>query len=301
MNHIGDIYFSSLFIQLICSLNKETPFLYYFINGDIFFENICNIQRLGKRSNIYFNNLISGQPPENLVNNEILRQLIQNNMQSKGSEIINIDNEQILFINTWCASKYLNSLDFDIYSSITSYAKLIQTINKEYNLNLIFNIDDPKYLLNDISYYNNLFCNKYSNIYLTDTIFIFNYNPRSCSFNMTYLNNYILELSKTTKIILACYNNIFENNQNITFVDKDYNIIQTPKCDNLIEMWEIAVKCNKIIILPTGCSWTFLHLLTHLKQNQIFMFNGNQYTNRLNNNIKLLLGEESSCFIQNMV
>ena len=296
MNHIGDIYFSSLFIKIICNLNRDKQFYYYFINGDIFFENIDNIKRLGKIENNYLNNLINGYPPENLVNNEILQILINNNMQAEGARIIKINNEEILFINTWCGSNYIYHAgsDFDINSAIEPYKKLIEKLNNDYNLNIIYKLDDPKELINDINYYNKLFLEKYSDIDVTCSVFIFNYIPRSIKFDINDLNNYISELSKTKKIILACYNNIFDNNENIKFIDKDYNIIPNPNCSNLIEIWEIAIKCNKIIILQTGGSWTFFHKLNEIKEDQIYLFHGNQYIDRLNNNINLLLGENKN-------
>jgi hypothetical protein len=274
-------------------LNKDKQFYYYFIIGDIFFESIDNIKRLGKIENNYFSNLINGYPPENLVNNEILQILINNNMQAEGARIIKVNNEEILFINTWCASNYIyhRGSDFDINAAICPYKNLIEKINNDYNLNIIFKLDEPKELINDKNYYNQLFLEKYSNIDLNDNVFIFNYIPRSLNFNINILNNYVIELSKTTKIILACYNSIFDNNENIKFIDKDYNIITNTSCSNLIEIWEIAIKCNKIIILATGSSWSFFHKLNEIKENQIYLFDGNQYIDRLNNNINLLLGE----------
>ena len=60
---------------------------------------------------------------------------------------------------------------------------------------------------------------------------------------------------------------------------------------NLLNIWEIAIKCVKILILPTGSSWTFLHKLNVIKQNQIFILNNTHYANLLNVNINFLLGE----------
>ena len=62
--------------------------------------------------------------------------------------------------------------------------------------------------------------------------------PRSVSFNMDSLNNFISNLSKNNKIILTSYNHIFDNNTNIKFIDKDYKIFPTPRCDNLLFIWE---------------------------------------------------------------
>lgn len=292
INHIGDIYFSSLFIKLICNLNKDTQFYYYFINGDVFFENTDNIKRLGKIEKNYLHTLTNGSPPEDVVNNEILQILLNNNMCREGARIIKIENEEILFINTWCRSKYAyHELDFDINSAIISYNYLIEQLNKDYNLNIFYKQYEPKELIYDKSYYNNLFLEKYANINVNDSVFVFNYVPRSTCFNMDELKNYILELSKTTKVILAFYDNTFDNNENITFIDKDYNIIPNPSCSNLIEIWEIAIKCHKIIILDTGSSWTFFHKLNEIKENQIYFLGSGVYISTLNNNINLLLDE----------
>jgi rfaE bifunctional protein nucleotidyltransferase chain/domain len=291
--HIGDLYMASFFLRIICGLNLDIDFYYYTINGDVFFENIPNIKRLNNIEPQYNEHLINGSPPENLVNSAILKKLYENNMVAEGAKIIKIDNEDVLFINTWCNSEYLNHRDFDIMSAMHSYKNLIQNINTQYNLSIRFTLEHPRELLKDIQYYNQLFFKKYAHIDLNDTIFIFNYVARSAYFDINILNNYISELSNTNKVLLASYDSIFENNPNIKYIDKDYNIIPNPSCSNLIEIWEIAIKCNKIIIAQTGGSWTFLHKYNQLKENQLFMFGG-QYVERLNNNINQLLGENKN-------
>ncbi len=120
------------------------------------------------------------------------------------------------------------------------------------------------------------------------TIFIFNYHPRSLHFDMNKLNNFILKESKTKNIILSYYDNVFENNPNIKFVDKDFYIYPIPSCKNLIDIWEIASKWKKVILLPTGSSWTFLHKLDNLKPQQLVMFNSSEYCNKLNNLINTI-------------
>jgi hypothetical protein len=296
MANIGDIYFTSLFINLICNLNKNEEFYYYSIIGDIFFENIKNIKRFGNIEKKYSSYLLPGYPPEYFVNSEILKILKDNKMEAEGAKKLNINNEDILFINTWCGSKilYYAGSDFDINNAINPYKNMIETINYEYNLNLNYKLENPKEILNNLIYYNNLFKEKYSTIDLNDTVFIFNFIQRSVYLNINILNKYISELSKTKKIILAYYNPIFDDNENIKFIDKDFNIIPNPSCSNLIEIWEIAIKCNKVIIIQSGSSWTFLHKVNEIKENQLYIFYGNLYIERLNNNINLLLGENKN-------
>jgi len=298
MNHIGDIYFSYFFINIICKMNLNVKFLYYFINGDIFFKKIPNIERISPIEDNYLNKLINGNPPENLLNNSVLQILINNNMQSVGSRIIECNGKKILFINTWCISSNLKHEDYDIQTALNSYQSLINIINSEYSLNLNFKINNYIELLHDIDSFDT---NKNLNINedeLKDTIFVFNFKPRSLDFNMNVLNYNISKLSKNNKVIISTYEEIFENNENIKFADKNYNIYPNPSCKNLIDLWEIAYKCKKIILVPSGSCWTFFHKLPLLKENQIFIFNSNKYCNQLNKNINLFL-EENKNLIKN--
>lgn len=286
MNHIGDIYFSSLFINLICKMNNDITFYYYSIIGDYFFEKIQNIERINKIENNYSNTLMNGNPPEELLDNSILKILLSNRMEREGAKYIQINSEKILFVNTWCKSCFLNHEDFDINSAIFSYINLIKILNSNFNLTLSFKINKP----NDLIKYMDNYHLDNGNIDIDgSSIFIFNYCPRSVNFNMYEYNKFILNLSKTNKIILSCYSNVFQDNVNIKFIDKDYNINFLPNCKNLIQLWEIAIKCNKIIIIESGSSWTFLHKINEIKPNQIFMYNNNNnYCQRLNETINVL-------------
>jgi hypothetical protein len=271
-------------------MNLNTKFLYYFINGDIFFKDITNIERITPIEDKYANELINGNPPEDLLDNNILKVLISNNMQSIDYKIIEYNAKKILFINTWCNSKTLIHIDYDIQSAFNVYQNLINNLNSNYNLNLNYTINNYTDLLTNINKYepsNQLYIDKN----LQETIFIFNFKPRSLNYNMNILNYHISELSKSNKIILSRYQQLFENYENIEFADKNYNIYPNPNCKNLIDLWEIASKCKKIILVPSGSCWTFLHKLLLLNKNQLYMFNSIEYCNRLNNNINLLLGE----------
>ena len=294
LKHIGDIYFSSFFINLICKQNPDINFLYYFINGDIFFKNIPNIQRISPIENHYLGNIINGSPPENLLNNQVIKFLQNNEMETAGAKTIKFNGKNILFINLWCNSSYLKHIDYDITHAIKSYEKLIQILQSNHNLSLCFKINQPIELIEHINEKNIMIDEKDNYNIDTDTIFIFNFKPRSELFDTNKLNKFILNLSKDNKIILSSYDSTFDNNINIKFIDKHYNIHPNPSCVNLLNIWEIAVQCNKIVLLPTGSSWTFLHKLNIIKQNQLFMFNNSQYCNLLNKKINFLLGENKN-------
>jgi hypothetical protein len=285
MTHIGDIYFNYFFLNMICKQNPNIHFYYYFINGDAFFENIKNISRIFPIESEYSCNLINGEPPENLVNNEILQLLIKNNMKKTIYKKIIVDNKKYLFVNLWCASDFLSHTDFDFMSAIPKYSNLIDKLNNDFLLDLNFKIIDKNQLIEtEISENLKLDTLNLTEQILNESIIIFNFKPRSTSFNMDVLNKYIYNLSKDNKIILTSYDKMFDDNNNISFIDRDYKICKTPKCDNLLLIWDIAVKCKHIIILPTGSAFLFFHKLDKLNETPISMFNDVNYYNLLNKN-----------------
>ena len=110
---------------------------------------------------------------------------------------------------------------------------------------------------------------------------------------MDRLNNYIIELSKNNNVIVPCYESNLER-PNIKFIDRDFNILPDPSCTNLIQLWEIAIKCKNIILLPTGGSWTFFHKLNEIKMDQIYVFEYPNYSDKLNTCINILTGEDKN-------
>lgn len=88
---------------------------------------------------------------------------------------------------------------------------------------------------------------------MNDFIFIFNYKPRSILFDMNIIYNYIdLQISKKNKVMLSNYIKKYENNANVLFLDKHFDIHATPDCLNLKYTWDIICYCKKIVILPSG-------------------------------------------------
>ena len=287
LQHIGDIYFCSTMINEICKSNPDLQFYYYSIHGTIFFEGISNIKRIDNLESEYIIPIANGEPPENLIDRKLFDILLPHACTS--SINLNYNGSEILFINVWCASPYLNHTDFCFNSAIYSYNKMINIINNQYNINLNFPLPNPYSILHFMNK------NSYKNINvipddLKETIFIFNYIPRSLSFDMNKLNKYINEISSLSKVILTCHDSIYDNNENVTFIDKTYGIYPVPSAENLLQIWDIASECKKVIILPTGSSWTFLHKLNKLGTDIVFMFNAESYTARLNDNIKFLTG-----------
>jgi hypothetical protein len=299
MFHIGDVYFTSLFVNLICKQNPDINFYYYFINGDIFFNHISNIKRIVPLEQTYNNKLINGNPPEDLLDKTILNFLIKENLQFSGYCILNVNNHDVLFINTWCISNILKHDDYDINGAINSYNRLIHVINNEFNLNIKFIYDNT---VNFLDYINTEYkcIEGLDNTNFENTVFIFNYKTRSFDINTDKLNLIIRDFSISNNIILTSYDSLFDNIPNIKFIDKDYGIYPVPSCENLLQLWDIAIRCKKIILIPSGSCWTFLHKIQNFKNDQVFIFdslcycNKHSYSNKLNNLINLIIGENKN-------
>ena len=287
MNHIGDIYIFAALFNILCEINESIEFSYFAIQGDTFFNTrLQNLKKIGKIYTKYNNTLINGKPPEELLNNDILTILINNNMASSQLKCLKIDGEDILCINTWANAPIIKHIDFDLYDAIRGWNSIINEINLRYNINLKFEIQNKNHLFNNVS----MSLQQYDNTPIdTDTIFIFNYIPRSVQYNMNSLYKMIIELSKTNKIMLSCYDEYLSNYTNIDFFDRKYNITPEPSCFNLIKLWNIIINCKQIYITPTGSSWTFIHTLNEIKTNQVYMINSYMYADILNKNINWLL------------
>ena len=289
INHIGDVYFSSFFINLICKQNPSIHFYYYVIQGDVFLENIENIERITPNENQYNSILTNGSPPEDLLNKDVLNILLQNRMESCCGKVLQYNNTNYLFINTWCKAQYLNHNDFDFITAIQAYNNYINIINNIFGTTLTLDANKNNIIDQKLITYRKNAPTSIDNI--ENSIFIFNYKPRSYQYDMNRLNNFIENTSKTEKIILSTFDVKFINNNNITFIDRDYNIHPTPICDNLLLLWDIAIKCKIITIIPTGSSWTFFHLIDKIKTPQIYMLNDKHYQTQLNNNINFIIDQ----------
>jgi len=294
LNHIGDAYISASFINIITEQNSHLEFLFYFIQGDEFIKNNKNIKRINNLKNTYNTQLVNGMPPEDLLDKNILNFIKYNIGDLETYKISKINETNILFINTWCTP--LGHIDFNYVDAINGWRQLINKINNQFNLNINFKINEPSNLLINNVELNNEKINETLtklNINLDDCIFIFNYKPRSLIFDINQLNNTILEISKKQKVIISTYNSFFDGNSNIIAFDKEFNIYPDPYCKNLFYLWEIAIKCKNVILIPSGSCFTFFHKSSSINENQMYMFKSELYCNRLNENLYYFINKNN--------
>ena len=241
---------SSCFINTLVEQNSNINFYYYFIQGDCFLNKKQNLKRINNCESVYSKDLQSGEPPEDLTNSDFL--------------------------------------NFDLISAIDGWKRLIIETSKIIKQPLNFHITPHIDLTNMMRDYPDYELSEEEKNKMKDYVFIFNYKPRSVHFDMNRLENYIDFQVKNNKVILANYSKKYDNNENVLFFEKCFNIKPTPDCLNLKKIWDIICYCKKIIILPCGATWTFFHKLPDLKKNQIYMFEGDSYITKLNNNIRFI-------------
>ena len=300
--HIGDIYIDALFLHYICKLNYNIPFYYYYIQGDVFVNNIQNLSRIF--GNTEYNCKMGNEtPPECAQDISFLQYLYTNVGIYTHHKVSNVNGCEILFLNTWCIP--MGYTDFDLTSAIPAWKNTIELINKTYGFNLIcnpvtanelitgFNIMKPTNEPNIIEFI--------SHISERNKIFVYNYNPRSVDFDMNKLNSYIHELANNRDnfVFLANENSEFNVYPNVKCCDTYFNITKKMSCENLLQLWNIAKLCNTIIIIPSGSSWIFFHNLHDIKNINICMFDGQQFVERLNTNIQLICDDTSYSPIKN--
>lgn len=301
--HIGDIYISSFFIKHICSQNPDIEFLYYTINGDIFFTDIPNlkfIETINDPNYVnreYTSDFVNGSSPETNCDSKWLSFLLQNIGDRKHIASININNVEYVFVNTWCAC--MGHDDFNFESASTSWSKSFKLLNDNYDYSFKFNFDNVLSIINDNSIPRPLlrenvteFFNKTGSTY-KKTIFCYNYIPRSLPLNSEKLQSYLQFISNKTDtlLILATHNDNLCSKPNVISCDVTLHIEKQMSCENLLHTWNVAARCDEIIILPTGSSWLFYHNISDLKNKKMYLFGNKECTQKLNKNIDIITND----------
>lgn len=299
--HIGDIYYSSLIVRKLCEENPEYEFYYCVPYGHFFFKDINNCKHINDIVPYYHykatitKNLLGGY--EDGIFNEGFFFLKDELMWNKGMNVMNYNNEDILFVNTYDHSEYfIKHNSYNLNSNFRTMKYIVEDINNKYDMKLKYNIDDENmYLEKTIDRHIDLF-NPYSYIQnnidineLKDSIFIFNFITRSVHTNLIELCNFFdKDEYKNEKLIFADSTTITEkikSRNNVKYIDIDFCIQKKPSCENLYVIWEIAIHCKKIVIIPSGSTWTFLHKLNEINENQIYFYNNHigNFVSILNN------------------
>lgn len=147
LNHIGDCYISSFFINILVEQNKNIDFNYFFIQGDSFLKKTHNLKRINNIECQYYRPLQSGEPPENLLNNNFLNFLLKEKFQKSQMRREILNNKEYLFLNTWCAAPTIKHSDFDLKECVEGWKRLIEQTSNIMQLSLNFDLHCYKYVV----------------------------------------------------------------------------------------------------------------------------------------------------------
>jgi len=267
--HIGDAYITSLIMNLICKANPEITFYHYIIKGNTFFSHIENTKKIDDENLIHEINALEGKTPYKLILS---------------------NTKQFICINSWCAA--MGHRDYDITDALEKWNVKINTINTEFNMNIIFDIKKCN-MLHPIKFQAEQNFIDFKNNTKLNITFVYNFDSLSVPFHKNYIHHLINVLAKNIEnkiLIIPFYNSSYPVHKNILYLDKDFNIYPDSNCDNLLKTWEIAKKCNSIVITTCGACWLFFDEDIHNIPNILYYHSNDKYTHnadvKLNDNIK---------------
>ncbi len=267
--HIGDAYITSLFMNLICKANPDIVFYYYITKGDTFFSHIENTNKIDDVNLIQQINSLERRTPYKLVS---------------------YDTQKKLCINTW--STALGHNDYDIIDAFEKWNEMINKLNIEFGMDIKFDIKKCN-MLHPIKFQAEQKFIDFKNNTNLNITFVYNFDSLSVPFHKNYIHHLINVLAKNIEnkiLIIPFYNSNYPVHKNILYLDRDFNIYPDSNCDNLLKTWEIAKKCNSIVITTCGACWLFFDEDIYNIPNILYYHSNDKYTHnadvKLNDNIK---------------
>ena len=267
--HIGDAYITSLFMNLICNANPDIVFYYYTTKGDTFFSHIENTKKIDD---------------VNLI------QQIKELERPTPYKLISCNTKSMLCINTWCRA--LGHKDYDITNGFEKWNVMINKLNIEFGMDIKFDIKKCN-MLHPIKFQAEQKFIDFKNNTKLNITFVYNFDSLSVPFHKNYVHHLINVLAKNIEnkiLVIPFYNSNYPVHKNILYLDRDFNIYPDENCDNLLKTWEIAKKCNSIVITTCGACWLFFDEDIHNIPNILYYHSNDEYTHnadvKLNDNIK---------------
>lgn len=290
--HIGDAYFMSSMLNVLCRNNPKRTFYYAVAVGDAFFRHIPNLRRIGDTADHYemFSN---GIPPETLVNTGILGWLYHELGTDTPWKVIQCgpNGEKVLFVHSW--GSVLSYPEFRHELALQKWYELVQTLNTECGLDLKF--PEPSSVSKELLYQPVIHTDIPEQLSLPRRRrFIYNFRTRSVPSDPRLIHVLLHALYQRDKepvqTILPMYDPTLPCIPGITFCDRDYGIIPTPSCENLLHTWNIARMCDEVYILPCGACWLMFDQNMDTLPPKIVMIQSPDYTGGLNKSISYFTG-----------
>ena len=285
---VGDIYFSQPFIKNIVENNPNNDYYIYHQTSSYYFTDILNIKDINKipelKEELYkiFNFKID------------IDKLI--NIQNLSSYTYRYDKtKNILLICTWLGilrEKYNTMVECDMISYNKTYKHYINDINKDLNINLIY---DDKLSLDVYPCVPKLNIDKYrefkNNHKNHKIIFYYNFLPSSGQQfpvkNNEQHDQIISVLSESNIVVLTSKNTSFIGNKNIYFADNFLENVEYYDAKNFYFHAQMAYESDYSIYFDLGRGFMSMNK-TFIEDNnnniRIHITNNEYFYNSLNNN-----------------
>lgn len=280
--HIGDAYFMSSMLNVLCRYNQDRTFYYAVALGDVFFRHIPNLRRVRNVAEIFANGA--------LVDTGILGWLYHEIGTNVPWKVMDISGEKVLFIHSW--GSVLGHPEFRHELALQKWQELIHTINLECALDLKF--PEPTTVLKELLYQPVIHTDIPKQLAMqARRRFIYNYRTRSVPFNPRLIHILLYALHQRdkqqgmpTQMILPMHDPTLGDIPGLLFCDRDFGIVPTPDCENLLHIWNIARMCDEVYILPCGACWViFDERIGTLHEKKIAMIQNPDYVSGLNKSI----------------
>lgn len=257
--HIGDILFSQPLIKKFTNLNSDKYKISFFsLYNDFIFSDIKNLNIINK-NNKYTKFLDNeyDHPELLLLNNIDLSFYKELHYHSH----LLINNNETLMINTWIGKGLFQNYTKDnpecnITELHSCFKKSIDELNNIYNIDLKYDYSDEDLLIELPNVDINNFI-EYKKTINKKIIFYYNYYPRSTQpgYTLEEHDEIILQLANKYKemiIILAKPSKIKNICNNILDIINDFNCIETPSCENIVQAVNIAMSCDYVFSFEIG-------------------------------------------------
>lgn len=288
--HIGDAYFMSSMLNVLCKYNPGRTFYYAITVGDAFFRHIPNLQRIGAKTENY-RIFCNGLAPESLVDTRVLRWLQANTNRDTLWKRMHTSRGDFLFIHAW--SSVMGHNEFRHEHALRKWYELIQQLNSEYGLDLHY--PNPESIPKDLMYQPNVHTEIPKHLMARSRVFVYNFRTRSVPVHPHLIYDIVRMLRQrdgSIQIILPMYDAVLANVPNVLFCDRDFGIIPNPSCENLLHTWNIALMCDEIYILPCGACWLMYNdrVSELCGKVKVYMANNPDYVEGLNQSLAYFTG-----------
>jgi hypothetical protein len=295
--HFGDIYFTQPFVKHVCDANPHITFYYWLTVGQAAYEGIPNLIHLEPISEVTASMITTEKNTliyslKNKYSYKKHFDFFYENYPHFVRDFSTFEYRGMSFIafNTWWSSIF-NAEDMDYLFLLAGFKKKMLLLNSIFGLSLNFDFENNK-MIPELPLINmpDHFTEWIKTHRNKNTVFIYNYEPRTASFlNKEIMNTTISNIGRTNPhlhIVVPRYDSMFDGLDNIVCCDRDFGFTENRTCTNLLQIEHILQYCRLVVTLPSGSTWAFMnrHISSYRDRTAFYLWGEYAYfAKQLNN------------------